>query len=50
MQQFDTLTLAGIPLPREIEPLHWLLTGTTGAGKTTDISELLEGTRARGDR
>lgn len=50
MQQFDTLTLAGIPLPREIEPLHWLLTGTTGAGKTTAISELLDGTRARGDR
>lgn len=50
MQQFDTLTLAGIPLPREIEPLHWLLTGTTGTGKTTAISELLDGTRARGDR
>lgn len=50
MQQFDTLTLAGIPLPREIEPLHWLLTGTTGAGKTTAIAELLDGTRARGDR
>ncbi|MDN4054075.1 type IV secretion system DNA-binding domain-containing protein [Massilia sp. YIM B02763] len=50
MQQFDTLTLADIPLPREIEPLHWLLTGTTGAGKTTAISELLDGTRARGDR
>jgi len=50
MQQFDPLTLAGIPLPREIEPLHWLLTGTTGAGKTTAISELLDGTRARGDR
>lgn len=50
MQQFDTLTLAGILLPREIEPLHWLLTGTTGAGKTTAISELLDGIRARGDR
>jgi hypothetical protein len=50
MQQFHALTLAGIPLPREIETLHWLLTGTTGAGKTTAIAEMLDGTRARGDR
>jgi hypothetical protein len=50
MQQFRTLTLAGIPIPREIEPLHWLLTGTTGAGKTTAIAEMLDATRARGDR
>jgi hypothetical protein len=50
MHQFDNLTLAGISVPREIEPLHWLLTGTTGTGKTTAISELLDGTRARGDR
>lgn len=50
MLQFDTLTLAGVSVPREIEPSHWLLTGTTGTGKTTVISELLDGTRARGDR
>ena len=50
MQQFHTLTLAGIPLPREIETLHWLFAGTTGAGKTTAIAEMLDGTRARGDR
>lgn len=50
MQQFHTLTLAGIPLPREIETLHWFFAGTTGAGKTTAIAEMLDGTRARGDR
>lgn len=50
MKQLDTLTLAGIPLPSDIEPLHWLLAGTTGAGKTTAIAELLDGIRSRGDR
>ncbi len=50
MQRIGTLTLAGVPLPRDAEPLHWLLAGTTGAGKTTAISELLDGIRARGDR
>jgi type IV secretory pathway TraG/TraD family ATPase VirD4 len=46
----DNLTLAGVPLPREFEPLHWLLAGSTGAGKTTAIGELLAGIRARGER
>lgn len=45
-----TLTLAGVPLPRESEPLHWLLAGSTGAGKTTAVGELLAGIRARGER
>ncbi|MFY3431992.1 type IV secretion system DNA-binding domain-containing protein [Achromobacter mucicolens] len=46
----DIITLAGVPLPREAEPLHWLLAGSTGAGKTTAIGELLAGIRARRER
>lgn len=45
-----TLTVAGRPLPRELETVHCLLVGSTGTGKTTAIEELLEGIRARGDR
>lgn len=45
-----TLTIGGVPLSRELETLHWLLAGTTGAGKSTAIEEMLEGIRARGDR
>ncbi|KGS55498.1 type IV secretory system Conjugative DNA transfer family protein [Burkholderia pseudomallei MSHR5613] len=48
--RLDALTLAGVPLLRDAEPLHWLLAGSTGAGKTTAIAELLDGIRARGDR
>lgn len=44
------LTLGGIALPREAEPLHWCLAGTTGAGKSAAIEEMLGGILARGDR
>lgn len=44
------LTIGGVPLPSEVEPLHCLLTGSTGSGKTTAIEELLDGVTARGDR
>lgn len=44
------LTLGGQPWPTELETLHLLAAGTTGAGKSTLIEELLDGIRARGDR
>lgn len=44
------LTMGGIELPLEGETLHWLLAGTTGAGKTTAIQEMLAGIRTRGER
>src|SRR5689334_3724999 len=44
------LTLAGHPWPAELETLHLLIPGTTGAGKSTLIEELLDGVRARGER
>jgi len=44
------LTLAGVPMTRLDETKHFKIIGTTGAGKSTAIAELLEGALARGDR
>jgi len=44
------LTLGSVAIDQCHEPLHWLLAGTTGTGKTTAIEELLRGIIARGDR
>ena len=44
------LTLAGVPMTRLDETKHFKIIGTTGAGKSTAITELLEGALARGDR
>ncbi len=44
------MTLAGIPIPQADETKHFKLIGTTGAGKSTAITELLSGALRRGDR
>ena len=44
------LTLAGVPMARLDETKHFKIIGTTGAGKSTAITELLAGALARGDR
>ena len=44
------VTLAGIPIPQADEARHFKLIGTTGAGKSTAIAELLSGALRRGDR
>ncbi|HEY1889142.1 MAG TPA: type IV secretion system DNA-binding domain-containing protein [Steroidobacteraceae bacterium] len=44
------VTLAGIPVPPTDETKHFKLIGTTGAGKSTAIAELLSGALSRGDR
>lgn len=44
------VTLAGIPVPVADETKHFKLIGTTGAGKSTAITELLSGALRRGDR
>jgi hypothetical protein len=44
------LTLGGHSWPAELETLHLLIPGTTGAGKSTLIEELLDGVGARGER
>jgi type IV secretory pathway TraG/TraD family ATPase VirD4 len=44
------LTIGGVRMDREQEPLHLLLAGSTGTGKSTAVAELLDGITARGDR
>jgi len=44
------VTIAGIPVPVADETKHFKLIGTTGAGKSTAITELLSGALRRGDR
>ena len=42
--------LAGVAVPLDCEPGHFLLAGSTNTGKTTAADELLAGALARGDR
>lgn len=44
------ITLGGVPMPAELEPLHCLLVGSTGTGKTTLVDEILSSAIPRGDR
>jgi type IV secretory pathway TraG/TraD family ATPase VirD4 len=44
------LTLAGVAVPFEDETKHFKFMGTTGAGKSTAMRELLDGALKRGDR
>jgi len=44
------LTLAGVPLVKDSETQHILLTGSPRTGKTTTLYELLRKIRQRGDR
>lgn len=44
------LVVGGVPLAWEQEPLHLLLAGSTGTGKTTAVAELLDCLAQRGDR
>lgn len=42
--------MAGVPIPPECEPSHFMLSGSTNTGKSTAIDELLGSAMARGDR
>lgn len=44
------LDFCSLPIPARIEPRHFLLSGTTGAGKTLALRSLLDSLRQRGDR
>jgi type IV secretory pathway TraG/TraD family ATPase VirD4 len=44
------LTIAGIAIPPDDETKHFKFMGTTGAGKSTAMRELLDGALKRGDR
>ena len=44
------IQIGGVPIPRSLEPLHFLIAGSTGTGKTQAIAGLLDTVRERGDR
>jgi type IV secretory pathway TraG/TraD family ATPase VirD4 len=39
---FSRFSLGGVPIPRELEPVHFLFCGTTGSGKTVAIKTVLD--------
>lgn len=43
------MQLAGVTVPRALEPYHFLLLGSTGQGKSAAFKEMLDGIRDRGD-
>ena len=49
-QAYDAYTIAGAPYPARGEMQHTLLIGTTGTGKTSVISDVVNQIRKRGDR
>ncbi len=44
------IAIGGVRLPRRVEPLHLLVTGSTGTGKSVCITEILDAIANRGDR
>ena len=46
----STIRIGGLPLVKDTETQHLLLTGTTGAGKTNMLNELLPQIRQKGER
>ncbi len=44
------LTFMGIPIPTLLETLHFLVTGSTGSGKSQIIADYIESAHRRGDR
>ena len=47
---FEPYKIAGVPFPWRLEQSHAMLIGTTGAGKTVALRDLLSQARERGDR
>lgn len=45
----EGLMLGGVPIPPSAEPFHFLISGSTGSGKSVAIQALLDWLRKRGD-
>lgn len=46
----EQISIASIPMPRKTEPLHVLVNGATGTGKSVLLREMVSSAIARGDR
>lgn len=46
----EQVTISGVPIPTEVENLHFLLNGSTGAGKSVTLREMVSTAIARNDR
>ncbi len=44
------IEIGGLTIPYELESLHFLVSGTTGSGKTQTILPIMQAVRERGDR
>jgi hypothetical protein len=49
-KQDSRIKIGGVPFPRELEPVHTLLIGTTGSGKTVALKKVLDQAEAAGQR
>lgn len=50
LRSAQKVNIGGVPIPLELEGRHILVEGTTGAGKSQAIYQLIAAARARGDR
>ncbi|GHT95178.1 hypothetical protein FACS1894122_12470 [Alphaproteobacteria bacterium] len=50
IKEKSDITLAEIPYPKFSEARHTIITGTTGAGKSNAIIELIDQVKAKGER
>lgn len=44
------ITIADVPVPRDVETTHFAIAGSTGTGKSTIFKEMMYGLLERGDR
>lgn len=49
-KKFEQISIAGVPMPPEVENLHLLVAGSTGGGKSVLIREAVYSALLRGDR
>ena len=48
--EFGGLEIGGVPIPKQLEPLNFLIAGAPGTGKSITIAKMIAVMRARGDR
>ena len=49
-KEFSRINVGGVPIPRDLEPVHFFLVGTTGSGKTVILKTILDEVERDGQR